>query len=235
MSLSPEEYERILRASMPHTMAPEAAVRFSAEEALNVIDRAVTGSIVECGVWRGGCSIAMLLAQREQFGAVKRKAYLLDSFEGLPPATDRDGPLALAWQADSEGPMFFDNCRASLPEVQTTLRNLQIPAGSYELIQGWFDQTVPALAERLHSERIALLRLDADWYASTMVCLDHLVPIVSDGGVVLLDDYYAWDGCARAVHDFLSHHDLAYRVRSIPDFAGAYFIKRPFRSDANVV
>jgi hypothetical protein len=27
---------------------------------------------------------------------------------------------------------------------------------------------------------------------------------VPEGGVVILDDYYVFDGCARATHDFLS-------------------------------
>ena len=50
-----------------------------------------------------------------------------------------------------------------------------------------------------------------------------------EGGVVILDDYYAWDGCARATHDFLSRHDLPYRIRDIQGGGGAYFVKRAYR------
>jgi len=49
-----------------------------------------------------------------------------------------------------------------------------------------------------------LLRLDSDWYESTKQCLENLFDLVVDGGLVIIDDYYVWDGCARAVHDFLS-------------------------------
>ena len=47
------------------------------------------------------------------------------------------------------------------------------------------------------------MRLDADRYESTLTCLKHLYPHVAPGGVVIIDDYKEWDGCARAVHEFL--------------------------------
>jgi O-methyltransferase len=52
------------------------------------------------------------------------------------------------------------------------------------------------------------------------------MPQVSEGRTVIIDDYYAWDGCTRAVHDYLSRHDRPYRMISLPDLAGAFFIKR---------
>jgi O-methyltransferase len=216
-------------------MAPEAAVRFTAEQTLHVIDSGIPGEIVECGVWRGGSSIAMLLAQLRRYGAVRKKVYLLDSFEGLPPATNRDGPLAAAWQGDTTSPIYYDNCRASLEALRETLVALELPAQSWELVPGWFSDTVPGLADRLRTEGIALLRLDGDWYDSTLVCLEHLAPLVHEGGVVLIDDYYAWDGCARAVHDYLSRYDLAYRIRTMPETVGAYFSKRAQRSNPDEV
>jgi len=65
----------------------------------------------------------------------------------------------------------------------------------------------PAKACRRPCPPIAVLRLDVDWYESTMICLkkfwDHVLP----GGLVLLDDYYAWEGCSRAVHAFLAKRE----------------------------
>lgn len=223
--------QAVLERSMPLSMVPEPDVRFTAEQALAVIDRGVPGVLVECGVWRGGCSAAMLLAQVAAHGTVPRRAFLLDSFEGLPSATERDGPMALAYQADTESPTYFNNCRADIDGVRTAMLDLDLPAGSWELVPGWFADTAPMLAGRLRDERIAVLRLDGDWYESTMTCLEHLLPLVAEEGVVLVDDYYAWDGCARAVHDYLSRHDLPYRIRQVPDGVGAYLIKRAHRRD----
>ena len=51
-------------------------------------------------------------------------------------------------------------------------------------------------------EKIALLRMDADWYDSTKCILDNLGDRVVPGGIVIVDDYYAWEGCAVAVNEF---------------------------------
>jgi O-methyltransferase len=229
------ELERLLRYSMPLTMASETAVRFTAERALDVIERDIPGVIVECGVWRGGSSIAMLLAQQERYGDVRKKVYMLDSFEGLPPVTARDGPLAAAWQSDTTSPIYYDNCRASLGELREALLMLGLPPQTWELVPGWFADSLPPLVERLRDDEIALLRLDGDWYDSTLICLEHLVPLVHEGGLVLIDDYYAWDGCACAVHDYLSRHGLAYRIQTMPEVVGAYFVKRAHRSNLDDV
>ncbi len=81
-------------------------------------------------------------------------------------------------------------------------RRWNVPADTYELVKGWFDDTIPPFAET--SPRIAVLRLDGDWYESTMCCLTNLFPHVVENGLVLIDDYGYWEGCTRAVHDYLS-------------------------------
>lgn len=68
--------------------------------------------------------------------------------------------------------------------------------GPAEIIQGWFSATVPVWAKQ--QRPIAVLRLDGDWYDSTILCLEHLWPLVSPGGLVIIDDYYPWDGCSKA-------------------------------------
>jgi hypothetical protein len=177
----------------------------------------------------------MLLAQRAVYGAVRRPVYLLDSFEGLPPAEQRDGPLALAWQSRQMPEIFFDNCLAPLNEVRQTLIRLGFSPAEARVVPGWFHETVPALVSELSDTAIACLRLDGDWYSSTRICLEHLLPLVAEGAPVLVDDYYAWDGCARAVHDYLAEHDLPYRIKSFPDLGGAYFYKRAYRNSVTIL
>jgi O-methyltransferase len=226
---------RISALVQPLTMVPETGVQFTVDQAIGVIKRNVPGVMVECGVWRGGNSIAMLLAQRELLGKVQRPVYMFDSFEGLPPADSADGPLASQWQQGSTAVQSFDNCTASVAELQASLDRLNFEAADYRVVPGWFHDTVPLRAAELASSKIALLRLDGDWYTSTKTCLDHLMPAVSENGVVILDDYYAWDGCARAVHDYLSQQNLPYRIRSLPGFVGAYFVKKSYRDEPNAV
>jgi O-methyltransferase len=199
------------------TMVCESGVAFTAAEAVRVVREDVPGVLVECGTWRGGCALAMLLAQREVFGAVRRPVHLMDSFAGLPPADYRDGPAALAWQAANP-----DNCRASARDAMSGL----IEAGfahqlDFFLWGGLFSETLPQVARKVRD--IALLRIDCDWYASVRPCLAFLTPKVPPRGTVIIDDYFAWDGCARAVHQHLSDTMSAARLRSLPDFSSAYW------------
>ena len=156
--------------------------------------RHVDGSVVECGVWRGGMSAAMTHVLGDH-----REYYLFDSFDGLPPAKEIDGEKALSYQRNTTSPTYFDNCRAGIEFAERTMS--MSAAKHYRLIEGWFSDTLPSFVPK---EPIAVLRLDADWYDSIMECLNRLYQNVAKGGLVLLDDYYTWDGCSRAVHDFLS-------------------------------
>lgn len=220
----------ILKAVSPYSMVHETGVVFAMAAAVSAINKSLPGAIVECGTWRGGCAVAMLLVQRELFGRVVKPVYMLDSFEGLPAVDPRDGPLAAAWQAGVNKETYFDNCRAAQEDLDELLAKHRLSDGEYRIVRGWFERTVPPLAADLAPEGISVLRLDGDWYASTRTCLDHLCPVTCEGGIVIVDDYYAWDGCARAVHDFLSAGDLPYRIKSLPYNFGAYFIKRASRT-----
>ncbi len=215
--------EPILDAVAPYTMVARDGVAFSAKQALTAVQENFRGDIVECGVWRGGCAFAMLLAQKALFGQVKKPVWMFDSFQGLPPAGKADGLAALNYQRDVNSPTYFDNCSASIEDVRQAARSLGLVEGAeFHLVEGWFDATVPVAVNRLDEVGIALLRLDGDWYESTKVCLDHFAPLVATNGVVIIDDYLAWDGCVRAVHEYLVTNDLPYRIRTVGDCL-AYF------------
>src|ERR1700736_2432942 len=68
--------------------------------------RQVPGCVVECGVWRGGMSAGLA----DVLGP-DREYFLFDSFEGLPPAEEIDGPAALLWQSNTQSPEYHDNCK----------------------------------------------------------------------------------------------------------------------------
>jgi O-methyltransferase len=167
----------------------------------------IPGCIVECGVWRGGMSagIATILG-------VDRHYFLFDSFEGLPPAKEVDGKAAIRWQNNKNADGYYDNCTAS-PDFAQRAMTLS-GAKNVHLVKGWFNETLPNYKPLFP---IALLRLDADWYESTMVCLESLFDRVAPNGLVLLDDYYTWDGCSKALHDFLSRRAACERIRSYGD------------------
>jgi O-methyltransferase len=165
--------------------------------------RHVAGCVIECGVWRGG----MIAGIAELLGP-ERDYFLFDSFEGLPAGQEVDGPALLAWQKNVESPIYFDNCAAPQSEAETAMRMSKVP--SYSLVKGWFDQTLPKFVPPCP---IAILRLDGDLYSSIRACLTSLWPHLARQGVVIVDDYNTWDGCARAVHDFLSEESKTDSVK----------------------
>jgi hypothetical protein len=181
-------------------MVPRRA--FAANLALAMECASIPGCVVECGVWRGG----MIAGIAEILGP-GRAYYLLDSFEGMPAAQEIDGPAALAWQANPSGASYHANCRADQVLAEAALA--RAGARDVRLVRGWFDEMLPRFEP---AEPIALLRLDADWYASTLACLRALTRHLAPGALVIVDDYYTWDGCARAVHAFLTETGSAARV-----------------------
>jgi O-methyltransferase len=193
-------FHRLQRKYRAYTMIPPATYVANLRVATKCRD--VAGCVVECGVWRGG----MIAGIAEILGP-DRHYHLFDSFAGLPPAQTIDGPAALAWQAATESEHYFDNCRAPAAAAEEAMRLATAP--QFTLHAGWFEQTLP---DFVPEQPIALLRLDADWYDATRLCLERLYPHMSPGGLILIDDYYTWDGCCRAVHDFLVAGQLPVQI-----------------------
>lgn len=184
-------------------------------ENLRLVSRfkGVNGCIVECGVWRGGMSAGIAEVMPD------RKVFLFDSFEGLPPAQEIDGNDAMEWQKNKEGAYYFDNCKA---EMHFAERAMNMAKADATFFKGWFNETLPVA--HLDQE-IAVLRIDADWYESTWDCLNFLYPKIVKGGLIILDDYYTWDGCSKAVHDYLSKNTLSSRIHKTSKGV-AYIIKK---------
>jgi O-methyltransferase len=171
------------------------------------------GEVVECGVWRGG----MIRGLADVLGP-DRKYHLFDSFKGLPPAQEEfDGQTAIAYQQDTASQHYYDNCGAD----ESYARGLFEGSGyDVEFHRGWFDDTIP----KYQPERpISVLRLDGDWYDSTMTCLLGLIPHLAPKALILVDDYFYWEGCARALHDYLAETKSMMRIRQSP-FAGVCYL-----------
>lgn len=173
------------------------------------------GSFVECGTWRGGMAFALV----ELCGGIA-ECHFFDSYEGLPPAGPLDGDKALGEQA--AGQLWHDNNTAALEDFLGGLDPLRRAGRRLEAHKGWFTDTLPGFAPE---RPIALLRLDGDWYDSTLCILDNLFDRVMPGGLILIDDYYDWDGCSRAVHDFLSARKATERIRQSRYGGVAYMLK----------
>src|ERR1700744_4623980 len=93
-----------------------------------------------------------------EVGGKDRNYFFFDSFEGLPPVKEVDGPAARQWQSETNSELYYNNCSASLEEFEATIARTGVVGDSVKIYKGWFDETFP----RFTPPPIAVLRLDAD-------------------------------------------------------------------------
>jgi O-methyltransferase len=166
----------------------------------------VAGDIVECGVWRGGnCMLAALTLQLLSDDA--RQVWLYDTFSGMSEPTGRDRDVYGGRALDMKHDAFTTAGRptpfqfvASLDDVTANMASTGFPADRTRFVEGRVEDTLPGT----RPERIALLRLDTDWYESTAHAMRHLYPLLAPGGVLLLDDYGDWPAVREAIHECLA-------------------------------
>jgi O-methyltransferase len=208
-TVRPEPFVRRLLAQGlgEYTMLAPHCLRSLAWQVDEVQRAGVPGAFVECGVWRGGASF--LMARRAAIRGPARTTWMFDSFAGLPDPQRIDGPAALQYSLDIDSPTYFDNCRAELSLCREGARKFHVES-DVEIVEGPFDETLPKMSAAVGP--IALLRIDCDWYHAVRTCLENLSDQVSGGGFIVIDDYYIWDGCAIAVHEFLASRKLPYRI-----------------------
>jgi O-methyltransferase len=223
-AFSPEELEIISKVRGYTSSSAERIVGLINAVKYLVANR-IEGAFVECGVWRGGSMMAAMYALLN-LGDTTREFYLYDTFEGMTPPTDRDVMFDGRKAADIlkafpnvEGPGNYW-CIASIEDVQRNVTATGYPADKIRLIAGPVEQTLPAQAPA----RIALLRLDTDWYESTKHELIHLYPRLVDHGVLIIDDYGHWRGAREAVDEFFGQMRFRPMLHRL-DYTGRLVIK----------
>ena len=215
-----------IRSVRSYTMTSPERILALIRAVRHVVEHRIPGDFVECGVWRGGSVLAMLRTLQE-LGATDRLVWMYDTFEGMSPPTTRDvdfrGNQADQLLADQErdDPSSIW-CYSGLEEVRRVLASSDYPADLLRFVPGPVEST-------LHSNRlpdsIALLRLDTDWYESTMVELQVLFPRLEDRGVLIIDDYGHWQGCRRAVDEYFAEQRVGMYLHRI-DYTGRIGIHR---------
>lgn len=174
----------------------------------------VPGALVDCGTYNGG-STALLSA-----GAPRRPIWAFDSFDGLPPPSERDTNDPNA-DFEAAADFFRQQCVGS----EERLREAVDLYGAGALLQvrpGWFADTLPLAREEIGP--IAVLHIDGDWYDSVYTVLENLYELVVSGGAIVIDDYAAVPGAGRAADDFRrAVGDSAPLVRA--DYTAKYWRK----------
>jgi O-methyltransferase len=197
-----EEARETIRAVRPRTMTAHEKLFTLIVATRHVVASGLDGAFVECGVWRGG-SMQAIARTLLALGAADRELHLYDTFEGMPPPTEEDRrpdgtSAAQLLKTSPRSSKYW--AIADLDDVRTGMQETGYPPERIHYHAGLVEDTIPDGAPA----RIALLRLDTDWYSSTRHELEHLYDRVPSGGVIMFDDYGYWEGARQAVDEFLA-------------------------------
>jgi len=204
------EFASIHGKSREYTMVNKER-SFALYEAVEYISRNnIEGDIVECGVWRGGQTMIMartLLKENDK----NRKIWLYDTYEGMSEPTNDDVKISnqeraqnLLLQKDKSTELDNIWCYAPIEEVKRNVMSTGYNPDNFVFVKGKVEDTIP---DQIPS-KIALLRLDTDWYESTYHELVHLFPRLVKGGVLLIDDYGTWAGSKKAVDKYIKENNV---------------------------
>jgi O-methyltransferase len=183
----------------------------------------IAGDVVECGVWRGGN--VMLAKELCRGASIARKFYLFDTFTGMSPPTAADITSA---GADAR-PTYQERARgdhvdwdyASIDDVRGNFTRMGLLDEHVIFVRGKVEDT---LASTKLPNRIALLRLDTDFYESTLAELSVLYPRLVPRGVLIVDDYGHWRGARRAVDEYFAGANILW---SRVDYTARMTVRQP--------
>ena len=215
-----ETYNTVKPFTMTSTQRVHALI-----DAVNYIEKNnIDGAMVECGVWKGGSTMAMALTLKN-LCAEDRDLYLYDTFSGMNTPSDHDisvhGLNAHEYFSKTKtSEDSSDWCLASLDEVKKNVYSTGYSKEKFHFIRGKVEDTIP----KNLPNKIALLRLDTDWYESTKHELTHLFPLLSPNGILIIDDYGYWEGAKKAVDEYISEKNICIFLNRI-DNTGRIAIK----------
>jgi O-methyltransferase len=178
----------------------------------DVIARGVKGDALEAGSWRGGAAIFMR-AVLAAYGDSTRRVWVADSFAGLPKPDVRRYPADRG--VDYTG---HKELAIGIEQVRSNFARYGLLDDQVQFLSGWFKDTLP----NAPVGPIALLRVDADLYESTLDALTSLYPKLSVGGFCIVDDYGLLAACRQAVHDYRRCHGITEPIRAV-DWTGVYW------------
>lgn len=221
----------ILDKVRPYTMTSPLRIEAVAQAVRYCVRAGIPGDFAECGVWRGGSVMAMLLALLE-LGVDDRDVWLYDTFEGMtaPTAEDtsayeQESALATWQQASNKGEQawggMFNQQIFNQDDVRAALLQTGYPQARLHFVKGPVEATIPATLP----QQLALLRLDTDWYESTRHEMQHLYPLLQQSGVLIIDDYGHWQGCRKAVDEYFAADAVTPAMLHRVDYTGRIAIK----------
>jgi len=168
----------------------------------------LSGTVVECGVFKG-VSLVRFAMFREIFeNYTARKIIGFDTFASFPDtAYTPDKAVRNKFLSEAGKDSI------SVAQLQQVLTQKRMEQG-VDLVAGDITETVPAYVEKHPELKISLLNLDTDIYEPAVVILEHLFPKIVKGGILIIDDYGVFPGETDAVDSYFSRRDI--KIQKFP-------------------
>ncbi|AAC96429.1 hypothetical protein PBCV1_A061L [Paramecium bursaria Chlorella virus 1] len=206
-----------------------------ADAVRHVIVNNIEGCLVECGVDAGHFEYVWI-KELQQHNQV-RDIYMYDTFGGLTEPGEYDYTCDTAtfytmskeevhkeWEKQIINDKTNGWCYTPLEKVRDKLNSTGYPQDKLHYIVGDVMETL-AKSENI-PEKIAILRLDTDWYESSKIELERMYDNVVKGGIIIFDDYYHWEGQRKATNDFFESRNQTYHFFNIGNGKTAAIIKK---------
>ena len=201
----PREYSKqdieIMNYVRSFTATDDAAVKNLIDAVRYIVKNQIEGVFVECGVLYGG-SIVVMVKTLQELGITDKDLYLFDTFEGMGKPTKYD--ISVRKISLSNYNRWCDDMIVPLDQVKKIVFGTGYDKSRFHFIKGKVEDTLPKNCP----DKISLLRLDTDWYESTKQELECLFPLLSSGGILLIDDYGANLSSKKATDEYFEKNKV---------------------------
>jgi len=211
--MSLEQIWNVVGPQQNRTKAPLHRARTVYNAGIDVINNNIEGDFSEFGTWKGGLTGLMgVLCDNERKG---RKVHAFDSFQGMSPADpekdliDGETVAKVCFQPRVQLRNF------NLNDFQITcFEMLKVKRETINIIEGWAEHTIPANVNKI--DKLAILRIDFDWYAPTKLVIEAYYPKLVKGGYIILDDYGCFLGARQAVDEYREKYNITTPLIQTP-------------------
>ena len=171
----------------------------------------VPGVIVDLGVFQGSSTFTWAkLCEIFCPTDIRKTVFGFDTFAGFTAISAEDGPENPVQDVVPGGYFGGGTVEVDLDLAQEAMnhdRHLR-HKNRIEFVKGDVCETIPHfIAEKGDGLRLALLNLDLDLYEPTRVALNHFVPRMARGGLIIVDEYAVdtFGGETKAVDEYFEH------------------------------
>lgn len=180
----------------------------------NIEKRKVQGIFIETGCALGGSSILISLSKNPE-----RLFFVYDVFGMIPAPSNMDGEdvkkrystIASGNSRGINNNKYYGYETDLKAKVVDNFRSygLELSSHNIHLVEGLYQETLKV------NNQVAFAHIDCDWYESVMTCLMQIIPHLSFGGKVIIDDYYDWSGCRKATDEYFRDKKTAFKLSTV--------------------